>query len=236
MQLNYHNIINQDKSLGKATIYIAFISIDDYKQEASQLISSIANTSWLKMLDKIDRISFETKVNNTTKKMIEIFKSAQSTNKIQKDFGEYLISLKSSEHLATKHHHKQFPLSELWKEKVSGNGGFDFHTESPSEHITFGEAKYRSRENAYADATIQIVEFISPENNKDLGDASYLRDLKASINSLNNLINGNRNFAAGFSLHSKNYKLMEKHLMKDPNVLELINVAEELFLIGFEIC
>ena len=68
MQLNYHNIINQDKSLGKATIYIAFISIDDYKQEASQLISSIANTSWLKMLDKIDRISFETKVNNTAKK------------------------------------------------------------------------------------------------------------------------------------------------------------------------
>ena len=65
---------------------------------------------------------------------------------------------------------------------------------------------------------------------------SFLKDLKASINSLNNLINGNRNFAAGFSLHSKNYKLMEMHLMKDPNVLELINVAEELFLIGFEIC
>ncbi len=240
MQINYSNILNTNKSLGKATVYIAFVTINNYQQEASQLINKISDNSWLNDLDEIARLSFQTKVQNTAKKMIQIFKNAQSPSQtqIQSDFGEYLISLKSQEYLEQEHKHKQIPLSELWKEKVSGNGGFDFHTESPSAYITFGEAKYRSGENikVYKLASEQIVQFISPEQRKDLGDILLLQNLDVSQSSVDNLKNGKRSFAAGFSLYSTEYTLIETKIMNEPSVQSLIQIAEELYIIGFDIC
>lgn len=238
MQINYSNILNTNKSLGKATVYIAFVTINNYQQEASQLINKISDNSWLNDLDEIARLSFQTKVQNTAEKMIQIFKNAQSPSQtqIQSDFGEYLISLKSEDILETQYNHKPFPLSELWKEKIGGNGGFDFHTESPSEYITFGEAKYRSYSNSYSDASTQVVKFISPQNKKDIGDIYLLMGLNASKNSIDNLKNGKRNFAIGFSLHSSNYSLIERNIMSEPSIQNLIQIAEELYIIGFEIC
>lgn len=238
MQIKYSNILNLDKSLGKAAVFIAFVSINNYKQEAVQLISKIADNSWLNQLDEIAQISFQTKVENTANKMIEIFRNVQSTNQIKSDFGEYLISLKSQEYLEQEHNHKQIPLSELWKEKVSGNGGFDFHTESPTAYITFGEAKYRSGKNvnAYKAASEQIVQFISPEQRKDLGDILLLQNLDVSQASIDNLKIGKRSFAAGFSLHSTDYMLIETKIMNEPSIQNLIQTAEELYIIGFEIC
>lgn len=240
MQINYSNILNTDKALGKATVYIAFVSISNYQQEASQLINKISENSWLNELDEIARLSFQTKVQNTAEKMIQIFKNAQSPSQtqIESDFGEYLISLKSEEYLEQEQKHKQIPLSELWKEKVSGNGGFDFHTESPSSYITFGEAKYRSGKyaRAYKDASDQIVQFISPAQRKDFGDILLLQNLNVSQACIDNLKDGRRNFAAGFSLQSTDYELIEKKIMNEPSVQNLIQVAEELYIIGFEIC
>ena len=238
MQIKYSNILNADKSLGKAAVFIAFVSINNYKREAVQLISKIADNSWLNQLDEIAQISFQTKVENTANKMIEIFRNAQSTNQIKSDFGEYLISLKSQEYLEQEHNHKQIPLSELWKEKVRGNGGFDFHTESPAAYITFGEAKYRSGKNvnAYKAASEQIVRFISPKQRKDLGDILLLQNLDVSQASIDNLKIGKRSFAAGFSLHSTDYMLIETKIMNEPSVQNLIQIAEELYIIGFEIC
>ena len=51
------------------------------------------------------------------------------------------------------------PLAELFKKQKSGNPGYDFYTETPIHIILFGEAKYKSDRNAYAQALQQLNDF-----------------------------------------------------------------------------
>ena len=78
-------------------------------------------------------------------------------------------------------------LQKLWKEKISGNPGFDFHTETPTEFIAFGEAKYRAASNAYNLALKQIKDFI--QEKKDLKELSDLKNFVGAkaISNISNL-------------------------------------------------
>ena len=127
--------------------------------------------------------------------------------------------------------HRKVPLAELFKEKVSGNPGFDFHTESNSCMIAFGEAKYSGSENTYTKALTQIVDFISlAKDDMELTDLQRFVSTKA----VENALNGNKAYIAAFSINAKRPETVFNNVLKSDLLTQLV-LYPELYLIGVEV-
>ena len=164
------------------------------------------------------------------KKLVnEIFNKVNNT--VTEEFGEYLVSISAKDILITKLDHKNIPLAELWKEKISGNPGFDFHTESPSYLITFGEAKYSSSINPHTHALSQIVDFINEK--KDEADLIHLRNF-ASCKAVENAMNQKKAFVAAFSLNGTQFERIFNTVLTSSRIEPLLEYPE-LYIIGVEI-
>ena len=151
---------------------------------------------------------------------------------ITKQSGEYLVSYAAGSGLEMQYNHTKIPLAELWKEKVLGNPGFDFHTETPSKIIIFGESKYSSTSTPHMDAVNQIIHFIQEEK-----DIAELSDLKNFIQqeSARNVTTGKKGFAAAFSVNAQDVKRAIVYPLKDTARLATLLNQEEIYLIGVEI-
>ena len=229
-----HITLSDDKT--PCDIYYLDIIVDSISDDAKSLISIISENSWINQLDPVSKVSFETKVKATASELVKLFTTQSLQNTVSEEFGEYMISLHSLESLKTQLNHKEFPLAELWKEKIKNNHGFDFHTETPEQLLSFGEAKYISNGNAYGRAAEQVVRFISDDEKKDYGDLLYLKNLNASDESVYRLLNdGKRCFAMGFSVNSNNLELIKKNALKNTDIRTLVNKAQTLYLIGVHI-
>lgn len=216
-------------------IFYLEIIIDDVYNHANELIIKIKDNSWINELDSMAKISYQRKVSDTAKKLEEIFKTPidNTSSKLSEEFGEYMISLDSSESLKQSLNHKVIPLAELWKEKITGNHGFDFHTESPQKTIAFGEAKYRSTGNAYGVAARQVKVLIEEE--KDKGDVVNLMHLGVSEAAINNLVANKRDFVLAYSVNSCNLEEIKINCLNNENVKFLNTQAQTLYLIGVHI-
>lgn len=210
-----------------ADTYISFIEIKDVNSHATKLLREITDTSWIARLDPISKMSYEKIALKTIKKLVQIFKSVNST--VTSDFGEFMISMSSGHCLQEKHNHTALPLSELWKEKVSNNPGFDFHTLSPADKFSFGEAKFVSDGNSYTSSAEQVLRFIG--EGKDQMDAVHLRYF-GSVVAINNLKKGKRGFIIAFSINSDDFKLILKNSLKNKDIKELSKCCDELYIIG----
>lgn len=235
MKIQKFEHINKLSDGTSCNIYYLEIIIDDVYNHANELIIRIKDNSWINELDSISTASYQRKVSDTAKKLEEIFKTPiDSTSlKLSEEFGEYMISLDSSESLKQSLNHKIIPLAELWKEKITGNPGFDFHTESPQKTIAFGEAKYRSNGNAYGIAANQVKIFI--EEQKDKGDAINLQHLGVSDEAIRNLIANKRDFILAYSVNSDNLEKIKINCLDNENVKFLNMQAQTLYLIGVHI-
>ena len=140
-----------------------------------------------------------------------------------------MISISSVICLVEKLSHKGVPLAELWKEKVTGNPGFDFHTISPEIIFAFGEAKYRSNSNAYSDAAKQVCDFIDLA--KDDLDLNNLKNFsqEAALKLVNDKL---RSFTVAFSMHSDNYGAIFNNAVSNEFIKKISTHAQELYLIG----
>lgn len=101
----------------------------------------------------------------------------------------------------------------MFKQKISGNHGFDFFSETLSQFIVFGEAKYVSNSNGYGRALEQIERFIMEER-----DTSDLNDIDKFVSdlSLNNHTQNNKAFTCAFSATSiKSETLIDNILNND---------------------
>jgi len=156
-----------------AETHLFCVDIDDVATHAAGLIMKVNNTSWISELGAIPRASYETIALKTAGKLVAIFEAANDG--IGADFGEYMISMSAGDCLGDRLGHTVLPLSELWKEQISGNPGFDFHTESHKKRIAFGEAKYNSNQNSYTAAASQVHAFIDAK--KDKIDAVHLHGM-----------------------------------------------------------
>lgn len=210
-----------------ASTYISYIEIQDINTHAKNLFEVISDTSWINNLNPIAKKSYEETANKTIEKLSKIFKEVKNT--VTKEFGEFLVSMSSGHCLKIKENHVVLPLSELWKEKLSNNHGFDFHTVSPSNKIAFGEAKYVSDDNSYNAAAKQVNDFI--EDSKDGIDAVHLMHL-TTPESINNLLESKRGFIVAFSINSENYKLILDNTLKNEYILNLTKSCDELYIIG----
>lgn len=192
-------------SLSGANIRLCFVEVQNLNAFATALIKLVLDKTWMTSLDDTARRSFDKTVTKTAAKLVATFQNTAAANSVGADFGEIMVSIGSARALENLFQHLRIPLAELWKPKLSQNGGFDFHTVCTSQLINFGEAKYSSSSNSYTSAIDQASEFIDDE--KHLADGIYLEKIvnKSSISMLNNDDFG---VVAAFSVNAKNLNLI----------------------------
>ncbi|WP_430735504.1 hypothetical protein [Halodesulfovibrio aestuarii] len=229
--VSFEKVCNNDFNLcPDIAVYKAHVRLSEINEQAVEMINVVSDTSWLNELDVIDRLSFEARAQKTIEKLvIDIFQKVN--NQATEEFGEYLISHTASRILATHLNHTTIPLAEILKEKVTGNPGFDFHTESHTGYVAFGEAKYSGKKNPYQDALGQIVDFITKQ--KDLME---LRTLKPFVSDLaiSNAANNAKAYIAAFSVNAQSPDTIFGNALASSFTKQL-SPQKELYLIGVEI-
>lgn len=232
MEIVLHKKINNDE-YGINTnceIHYLHIRLLEPTQALEEFLTSISETSWLSQLNIATQKAFRARAMRTVSAILTRIR-AHIEDGITKESGEYLISYAANIGLSRQCEHKSIPLAELWKEKVLGNPGFDFHTESPANVVIFGESKYSSTFTPHMNAINQIMRFIKEEK-----DIAELNDLKNFIRqeSERNLLDGKKGFAAAFSVNARDIK----HAIIYPlqNAMQLGELFEqaEVYLIGVE--
>lgn len=129
---------------------------------------------------------------------------------VNRDTGEKLVSEVSRRTLVEDYGYWNMPIAELFKQKIDGNPGFDFHTVTPDGTLLmFGEAKYVANVNAYNSALNQISEFIADK--KDMKDLFEIRDFMPSPTPLDNANIDIKGYVAAFSTKkSDDYDIISK--------------------------
>lgn len=177
---------------------ILYIRINpgDISATLKSIISVLSDLSWISRFDsKYIRDSFEIRASATaqylSKKILD-----ESNDTITSDSGEYVVSELAREAIVNRLGYLDIPLAELFKEKVSGNPGFDFYSCNKEQFIVFGEAKYNARQNAYGIGMEQVNRFIDEKQDiSDLNDIDKFFD----ENSLSKAISGKKAYAIAFA-------------------------------------
>jgi len=218
------------KKTAVGAVYSAHVRISDVSTHANELITIISDTSWIEQLGVVKKTSFSARAERTIRKLVDdIFRKVDDT--ISTEFGEYMISVAAQRTLEGSFTHQRVPLAELLKEKVSGNPGFDFHTESASKLIAFGEAKYSGTTNPYRKALEQISVFITLR--KDEADLLIL-DSFVSDQAVNNAAAGKKAFVAAFSINGDSPETIISNALSSDAIDALLKYPE-LYVIGIEV-
>ena len=223
---------NCDIIVNNSIIYCIHVQITDTKEAANKIIDILEDKCWIKdLLDVDDLESYQKRVEHTVKHIVEDILN-KVENDVSSDFGEYLVSCISQVTLKDNLNHDRILLAELWKEQISGNPGFDFHTYSPNDLLVYGEAKYNAKNSPYTKALEKIVDFI--KIGKDIQEYTDLKRIFSKINSRHKL-NKNKAFVASFSLNTKDTDLVFSNTLKREEVKKLIEYPE-LYILGVEVC
>lgn len=215
-------------------IKVCFIEVNDIKCIASELSKFVIDSSWMTKLDETAQIAYKYTVNETAKELEKICIQATNQNNVAKEFGEIMVSMGALRLLTKIFNHFSLPLAELWKSKVRGNDGFDFHTICPINLINFGEAKFSSNENPYSDAINQIKQFIVQE--KHFRDIVHLKNLSKSSDPVDNLVKKQFGVVAAFSVNSSNINLIMQNAINSITESDLTNSAQTIYLVGVILC
>jgi hypothetical protein len=212
-----------------ASVYSAHVKIKDIEHRATEMIEIISNTSWIDELNAVAKSTFKARAQRTIIKLVEQIAS-RIENEITAEFGEFMISESAQSTLDTQFEHTKIPLAELLKEKITGNPGFDFHTESKTQIICFGEAKFSGSINPHSKALNQIGEFIELE--KDSAELIILANF-ASEEAVAKSLEGKRAYVAAFSINSNNPETIIKNALKSEAIDPLLKFPE-VYIIGIE--
>lgn len=188
---------------GNGKIKTCHVDVVDIKKIANELAKSVMDSSWITNMDKGARRAYERTVSDTANSLVAVFKETINEEKVNKEFGELMVSMGSARSLEKIFNHIALPISELWKPQVKQNEGFDFHTVCPNEVVNFGEAKFKSSKypSPYSNAANQANGFIEEE--KHFRDRPHLINLVSS-KSISNLDNDIYGVVISFSMNSKN--------------------------------
>lgn len=211
-------------SSGLASVYFIRIDPEDISVTLSDILNTLMNLSWLKRFDEDYLIQSYQRRAQTTIDDIKAKFLACDNSALTKDAGEYVVSELSREAIISTLGYLDIPLSELLGKKVSGNPGFDFHTQNLiSDTVIFGEAKYVSAQSAYPSAIKQIKEFIDTEKDvSDLADLSRFCTRQA----LDRAANGIKGFAAAFSAKRTSSDRIINSIQMREEYKELIKYSE----------
>ena len=158
---------------GTAKVHFIRIDPEDISTTLSDILKALMDLSWLKHFDEDWLVqSYRQRAQITIDDIKSKF-AASDHGKITHNAGEYVVSELSREAIVSELGYLDIPLAELLGRKVSGNPGFDFHSQNCStDTVIFGEAKYITAQSAYPSAIKQIKEFI--DDKKDVADICLL--------------------------------------------------------------
>lgn len=211
-------------------IFSIAIEISDLELRVKEMLDVALDTSWLDELDVVNRMGYEARSVRTIDKITnEILNNVES--EISEDFGEYMVSDIAQTALKQHLDHIRLPLAEFIKEKISGNPGFDFHTESPDALIAFGEAKYSGVKNAHGRALKQINDFIGEK--KDIQELPDLRRFVTEA-AIHNAVAGSMSYSAAFSITSDDLVEIMDNALNSKYMKNLLQY-EAVYLIGVKV-
>lgn len=212
------------------------VQINDTQDRISAMIRTLRDTSWISRIPKVSkRRAYEARAVNTINILVNDILSLASSN-VTKEAGEYIISMTAQDILELESQHAKLPLAELWKEQKTGNPGFDFHTESISQLLFFGEAKYKTEGSPYNTAITAISKFAKPDLQKHIQELCDLEEVGASEDSVTSVLENKIGVVAAFALNAQNIDLIFDNAINLDITKDLLNNSAELFLIGIEIC
>ena len=159
------------------------------------ILASLSSKCWISQMSEELRQAYEVRAQGTIDKLNEGFTNG-TDSEIISNTGEYVVSELTRSSIVNELHYLDIPLGELFKQKISGNPGFDIFTVNLNEQILFGEAKYVANKNAYNNAIKQVNRFIAEK--RDLTDLPDLIQFNIH-NAISKASNGDRGFIAGFS-------------------------------------
>ena len=224
------NLANYNKT-SDCEVYIIHVKIDDIRKRADEITNTIRDESWIENLTPDLKLAYEARARKTINMIINNI-LVKVKNVVTEDFGEYLISMSAKDALREYKKHIDIPLAELLGKKRSGNSGFDFHSVTQNNIISFGEAKYSGSTNPHKDALSQICNFIDEQ--KDLADILHLRNFAPDI-SIKKLEEGEKAFVAAFSINAKRTKRIFDNILKRSEYFNNLLAYKELYLIGIEV-
>lgn len=212
---------------------VTFIRVEptDLQATLTDIINTLSDISWISRFDEeYIREGFRARALPTIRDITEKLNTS-SSDKVSSDAGEYVVSELSRNAIISQLKYLSVPLTELYSKQVSGNPGFDFHTQNDCETLIFGEAKYLSGQNAYGTGLRQVVEFIDDE--KDIKDIPDLRDF-VSQKALKKVSQGTKGFAIGFSAKSTPSDILIAHIIENKDYKTLLTY-EEIVLVAVNI-
>lgn len=213
-------------------LFCLHIEINDFKTIIEDFKNHITNTIWIKNLDQISQIVFEANTKKTIDHVVNNILSKVSDD-LTIDIGEYLVSYCSQQALHLEFSHELVPLTEVLKEKISNNPGFDFHTISNFNHLVFGEAKFSLLGTPRAKSLDQILDFIG---DRDSGELLWLQPFfKNKTQVINNIEKHNKGYAAAFSHNNNDILETMDNALGSSSAIEIMK-HKELYLIAVEIC
>ena len=199
------------------------------------ILAEINDNSWIAKLGIVEQISYQARLQSTAKSIMDDcikFNDDSGVNIYDYSVvGEYIVSKEGRKALTEQFSHAPVPLAELWKEKKSGNPGFDYHSESQTSLLIFGEAKYNSTANPYSDAIDQVEGFI--DSGKDRMELVDLKNF-VSQTAVQNFISGKKGFSIAFSIHSQTPKTIINNAIKYQNANNIASY-DEYYIVGVQI-
>ena len=205
---------------------ITFIRIDpeNLRGTLAYIMGTIMDLSWLSRFDAdYMKNSFKTRAEKTIADIQSKFNDC-ADDSVTKEAGEYVVSELARDSLKNQMGYLDIPLAELLGMKISGNPGFDFHSQNNgTDTIIFGEAKYNSRQSAYATAITQITEFVA-----DKKDIMQIADLQpfCTPSALKRANDGFKGFAIAFSAKSTSSDQMVARILAHTDFATLLPFEE----------
>lgn len=217
--------------LGECKITFIRVNPEDKKETLKNILDQLSDCSWInKIMPEEFRLSMQIRVEQTVE-----FLDAQLSNNdngiITSKTGEYFVSEIARETIISELQYKDIPLAELRKEQVSGNPGFDYHSENKNSIIIFGEAKYVANTNAYGRALKQVAEFI--EDKKDIKELVELKNFVSDA-AIKNANLERKGYAIGFSSYSISTEKLIENIKGNVDLNKLIK-HEELVIVAVDI-
>ena len=203
-----------DKGYSHPNVIFIRIEPSDLKTTINDIICALNNLSWIETFDKeYIKKSFKIRASKTAKHLSNKLNNF-AQDKVTTDIGETVVSELSRLAIVNELEYRDITFAELIKQKISGNHVFDFFSETLSQFIVFGEAKYVSNSNGYGRALEQIERFIMEER-----DTSDLNDIDrfVSDSSLNNHTQNDKAFACAFSATSIKSETLIDNIVKNAN-------------------
>ena len=233
MVLSKQEIDKSNYNLNNTSTKIFSCVIETNASESiASVIEEINDNSWISKLNIVEKVSYAARLKETAKNIMKDcleFNTELNCNIYDYSIvGEYIISKEGRKALIEQFSHSYIPLAELWKEKSSNNPGFDFHSESTTNLIIFGEAKYNSTSNPHGDAIDQVEDFITKSK-----DVMELTDLKhfVSAQATDNFLNNKKGFAISFSINSQNPQTIIDNAITSEKINNIANY-DEFYIIG----